>query len=167
MTTMRPITRVGTLQDVPELARVQHAAAIAAFGNIFPPSLPKPTASELEQEWTQLCGEDGSTVLVGDLMQVVGAAAVQVDDSVPAGALLARLYVDPASWGRGVGGALHEAALSVARRCGFPALNLWVLAGNRQTRDIYAHWGWRLIRGRSQWIADGSVEEVMYQIDLT
>lgn len=166
MTLMLPIARVGTPRDAPDLARVQRAAAVAAFANIFPPSLPKPKATELEWEWKRLCGEEGSTVLVGELEKVVGAAAIGIDDSTPAGILLARLYVDPASWGKRVGGVLHATALSIALRRGFPALNLWVLAGNRQARDVYEHWGWRLVQGRSRWIADGSVEEVMYQLDL-
>jgi GNAT superfamily N-acetyltransferase len=164
---MQLVTRLGALQDVPGLARVQRAAALAAFGNIFPLSLPKPTAGELEQEWTVLCEEEDSTVLVAVLDDIVGCAAVQCDNSAPAGVLLGRLYVDPPTWGQGVGGVLHERAISVARRLGFTALNLWVLVGNRQTRGIYEHWGWRVVPGRSQWTAGGSVEEVMYQLDLT
>ncbi|WP_051764382.1 GNAT family N-acetyltransferase [Saccharothrix syringae] len=60
----------------------------------------------------------------------------------PDGELL-QLQVDPAHWGRGVGHALHEAALAELRGLGLTTARLDVFAGNERARAFYTAHGWR------------------------
>lgn len=55
---------------------------------------------------------------------------------------LAALYLDPAAWGKGVGGALMDAALADLRERGFAEAVLWVLEGNERAIRFYERAGW-------------------------
>jgi GNAT superfamily N-acetyltransferase len=57
------------------------------------------------------------------------------------------LYVDPARWGHGIGGALLTAARGRLLDMGFQKAVLWVMVGNERAERFY--------RG-DQWIPDGS-----------
>ena len=52
------------------------------------------------------------------------------------------LYVDPGSWGRGVGRLLMAEARDGLRRAGFTGATLWVLAGNDRAQRFYRADGW-------------------------
>lgn len=56
---------------------------------------------------------------------------------------LKQLQVDPAHWGRGVGHALHEAALAELRGAGLGTAHLDVFEGNGRARRFYLAHGWR------------------------
>lgn len=56
---------------------------------------------------------------------------------------LSQLQVDPAHWGRGVGHALHEAALAGLRGLGVTTAHLRVFAPNDRARRFYTARGWR------------------------
>jgi RimJ/RimL family protein N-acetyltransferase len=60
----------------------------------------------------------------------------------PSGEVL-QLQVDPASWGEGVGHALHEAALVALRDLGVTTAHLDVFAENHRARRFYERHGWR------------------------
>lgn len=47
------------------------------------------------------------------------------------------LYLLPSHWGRGMGRALMNRALTDLRERGFSAATLWVLSTNRRARDFY------------------------------
>ncbi|MFC6090640.1 GNAT family N-acetyltransferase [Saccharothrix lopnurensis] len=66
-----------------------------------------------------------------------GFALVQPDGE------LKQLQVDPAHWGRGVGHALHEAALAELRAAGVGTAHLDVFAENRRARRFYLAHRWR------------------------
>jgi len=80
---------------------------------------------------------------------------------------LCAIYVDPESWGRGVGTALIEAARGHLAGTGFQNALVWVLAGNARAMRFYE---------RDGWIADGdsrtdvvwgaTVHEVRYRREL-
>ncbi|GAA1282400.1 GNAT family N-acetyltransferase [Saccharothrix xinjiangensis] len=60
---------------------------------------------------------------------------------------LNQLQVDPARWGRGVGHALHEAALAELRGRGLATAHLEVFAENERARRFYLAHGWREVDG--------------------
>ena len=55
---------------------------------------------------------------------------------------LCALYVEPDSWGRGVGRALASAARSNLHGLGFRQAMLWVVAGNARAQQFYRADGW-------------------------
>jgi GNAT superfamily N-acetyltransferase len=89
------------------------------------------------------------------------------DVDVPGHGELCALYVDPPSWGRGIGQALISAARQRLAGDGFDHAVLWVLVANRRARRFYEADGW---------VADGSrrddqvwgakVDEVRYRRHL-
>ena len=56
--------------------------------------------------------------------------------------LLAALYVDPAWWGSGVGGRVHDAGLERLTADGYGRAVLWMLSTNRRAGAFYRHRGW-------------------------
>ncbi|MFD0204328.1 MULTISPECIES: GNAT family N-acetyltransferase [Saccharothrix] len=60
----------------------------------------------------------------------------------PDGSLL-QLQVDPACWGKGVGHALHDAAMDALRDLGVTTARLDVFAENHRARRFYTDHGWR------------------------
>lgn len=63
------------------------------------------------------------------------------EDAASQGELCA-LYVEPDSWGRGVGRALASAARTGLYRLGFRKAVLWVVAGNARAERFYRADGW-------------------------
>ena len=76
-------------------------------------------------------------------------------------------YVDPASWGRGAGRALLEAATGALRNAGFVDATLWTAAENHRPRRSYEVAGWRT-DGTDRHRELGGVEfvEVRYLLPL-
>ena len=145
------------------------AAALVGYGSIFPPGAEKPTPALLASGWRDLLATEHARVLVAtDRELVVGCVAIVSNDDVPSGCLLARLYVEPAAWGRGIGAALHDAALTVAANQERSLLNLWVLEGNARARAMYERRGWRLVAGAQMVNGDvaPSVYDVLYERTL-
>ena len=84
------------------------------------------------------------------------------EDATGQGELCA-LYVEPDSWGRGVGRALAAAAREDLRRLGFTRAILWVVAGNARAEQFYRADGWSpdgLRRARQ--VANVTVNTVRY-----
>jgi len=52
------------------------------------------------------------------------------------------IYLEPASWGRGAGRALMDAAVQCLTARGFTDAILWVLVGNERARRFYEAAGW-------------------------
>ena len=77
----------------------------------------------------------------------VGTGPARDADCVGRGEVLAR-YVDPESWGRGIGRRLMTEARAVLAGRGFTDAVLWVLAGNERAERFYRSDGW---------VADGTV----------
>ncbi|MEU4802683.1 GNAT family N-acetyltransferase [Actinosynnema sp. NPDC023587] len=67
---------------------------------------------------------------------VAGFALVKGDE-------LLQVQVAPAFWGRGVGGALHDACVAVWRDAGSTTARLDVFEPNARARRFYAAKGWR------------------------
>jgi GNAT superfamily N-acetyltransferase len=86
----------------------------------------------------------GRTWLCADLDGVFAGFALVTEDGE-----LKQLQVDPPHWGRGVGHALHEAALAELRGRGVRTAHLDVFTGNERARRFYVAHGWREV-GREE-----------------
>jgi len=185
--------RRGLPSDAAALARVQSRAAVVAYAHIFPPQAPKPTTAALTPSWADMLIDPFTTVIVaedaarpnagrdvvggivdradvgragGTVVGIVGGVVVRVEPAAPAGFLLERLYVDPASWGTGIGGLLHDEAVRAARERGAGRMNLWVLLDNHRARDMYERRGWRRVAGEQLAHTSPPIIEVRYELEL-
>jgi GNAT superfamily N-acetyltransferase len=89
------------------------------------------------------------------------------DPDLPGDGELCALYVDPESWGRGMGLALVTAARAHLFETGFRNAFLWVLAGNARAERFYRIDRWApdgLERTDSVWGI--TVNEVRYRREL-
>ena len=162
--------RVAAPSDVPQLVAVQLESALAAFAHIFPASVPKPRRADLEVEWQALVTGSAHRVLVAEISGVAVAAAVFGADAElapPGHGLLAKLYVLPDYFGKGIGSALYDAAIEQMRQDGWQKLWLWVLEGNLVARRMYERRGWAAQeQRRTEWPGSG-VYEMGYSLELT
>jgi ribosomal protein S18 acetylase RimI-like enzyme len=177
------IRRAGP-DDVVGAAAVHRAGALAGFAHIYPPEAPKPTHDELSAEWRDLHGADRSVVLVAESVpgrtavaepggamdadgsRFVGVVLARPCADRPTVGELARLYVVPERWGRGVGRRLHDAALDHLTAEGFAQAVLWVLEENTRARAWYERLGWELTHETLSILPDAGIVDVRYRIPL-
>ena len=126
---------------------IKHDAGVAAWGHILPPAvietLPFPdrwgaAIEDSDPRVQVLIGEAGG--------QARGFAVTRPsgdDDAVAVTGELDAFFVDPASWGIGVGRGLLAAAVIALRDAGFRDATLWTAAENHRPRRIYELAGWR------------------------
>ena len=101
------------------------------MSHVFPPDRYAYPDAAIRERWRSFPG----TVLLAEEDGVpVGVAAVD-------GCWLHGFYVRPESWGTGVAGELHDAALAVIGDCA--ETKLWVLEENHRARRFYEKRGWR------------------------
>ena len=129
------------------MAAVWHRSALTAYAHIFPPDAPKPTLDDMVRALT---GKEGFVFEDGG--EIVGLVQVLEGD------FLARLYVDPPHWRRGIAAQLHDAAVGLGAR------HLWVLRQNTVARQMYERRGWTE-NGRVQPVyAPANIEDVGYSL---
>ena len=98
--------------------------------------------------------------------RVLGVVLSGPDPEEPGAGHLARLYVDPACWGRGIGTQLYGAALRDLTDREFREATLWVLEANRRARSWYERLGWRLGDKRKTTYAPAGIDDVQYRLAL-
>lgn len=137
-------------RDAAALGRVHVAAWQTGYRGIFPDEqLAAMTVEDRQQAWTRILDHPprtGMTRLVATLEgegPVVGFAVAGPARHDEAIGEVHALNVDPDAWGRGVGGALLEAATDHLVDQGFEAAVLWVATGNVRARRFYERTGWR------------------------
>ena len=91
--------------------------------------------------WHSIIGAPDETVLVAVRAErIVGFCSfLRSRDSAapPEIGEIAAIYVEPASWGKGIGRGLMEAAIDHAGNHGFATVTLWVLSTNERARRFY------------------------------
>jgi GNAT superfamily N-acetyltransferase len=77
------------------------------------------------------------------------------------------LYLDPDHWRRGLGGLLHDHALSELRRDHYRVATLWVLRSNHAAQRFYENAGW-IPDGAAKTDVTGelALDEIRYAISL-
>ena len=153
--------RRATPPDAGLLATVHRRTVLHAYAGIFPAGTPAPTLDDLTRQWRRDLADPATRALVAeDGGRPVGSVATGPDpEGTPEGELR-RLHVLPERWGRGLGTALHDAALAALGER-FAVARLWVLEGNQRARRFYERRGWVPVDG-ARWVAAG-VGEVRYR----
>ena len=77
---------------------------------------------------------------------------------------IARLYVAPEHWDKGIGRQLYDAAIGHLHDHGFATVTLWVLEGNHRARSWYERLGWRSNGTRKTTYAPAGIEDLGYQL---
>lgn len=140
------IIRPATLNDVAELAAVQHAAWLAAYRGLMPDHvLDKLTAAEFEAAWRNKLTQPARRDFVGQwnhrLAGFVSFGPCRDEGAARTAGEILGLYLHPDQWGRGCGKALCDAAMTDMARDGLNPVTLWVLAGNRRACAFYERAG--------------------------
>ena len=73
----------------------------------------------------------------------------------PGGAFLSYLFVVPARWGEGIGGAILDAVLAQAKRRRYSRIHLWTHEDNERSHRLYLSRGFsatgRTADGQGEW----------------
>jgi len=123
------------------------------------------------EEWERWISDPDLIVLVAERRGEPAAVALLCrstdDDSDPARvALLDRLYTEPASWRRGLGRALLDAAMEELRERGFREVTLWTAEWNT-SRGFYEALGWAPDGAtREKTFAGSTFTEVRYRTQV-
>jgi len=122
--------------DADLLTQVQQAAAVAAFGHIFPQDLyPFPTET-IRAGWVSALADANVETYLGRITtEAVGLVSIGYG-------YLRTLYVVPDHWRTGVGSALHDHGLGRLKELGFSEARLWTLTDNAQAQRFYERRGW-------------------------
>ena len=110
---------------------------------------------------TIVCVEDG----IIDGFATMGPSR---DTDLPHAGEIYAIYVDPGSWGLGVGRLLMDAARWRLRHSGCAQALLWVLEGNARAQRFYEMDGWVLDgtrRSEERW--DVTTDEIRYRRPLS
>jgi GNAT superfamily N-acetyltransferase len=158
--------RICPSDDVALLASV-HAETVAfAYASFFPAKPPPPTAMELLGTWAERVADPTATALVAfKSRRPIGSVMVRRDPDFAAEGQLVGLHVLPDAWGRGIGGALHDAAIERLIEAHYPNAGLWVLAVNQRARCMYGARRWSLRPGTE--ITSSGLREVRYTKPLS
>jgi GNAT superfamily N-acetyltransferase len=122
-------------------------------------------------EWERFISDPDLMVLVAERRGDPAALALLCrstdPDSDPARvALLDRLYTEPASWRRGLGRALLDAAMEQLRERRFQEVTLWTAEWNT-SRGFYETLGWKLDGAtREKTFAGSTFTEVRYRTQV-
>jgi GNAT superfamily N-acetyltransferase len=137
---------IQSTSDVAAVARIHHDTVTVAYREYFPSDAAAPTIDELTSLWAErLADPTAVTMLASRAGREIGTVTVRRDPEFDGQGQLLGLHVLPDGWGRGVGGALHDAALAALARQGYPIAGLWVIAANSRARTMYESRGWILV----------------------
>lgn len=129
-------------EDVDTLIAIHQVARRTYYGDL---ELPDDTGV-LREAYTVSVGAPDRTVLCVDGEDGRPVAFLSLGPPIPpAGPSTGRLvglYVEPAHWQRGIGGALHDAGVAVWRDTGVTEGHLEVWHGNARARAFYQRRGW-------------------------
>jgi GNAT superfamily N-acetyltransferase len=149
--------------DAAVIAALHKETITVAYRGFFPSS-PPPTVAELEAVWTTRLADPTAVALVARCDgRPTGSVMARADPEFAEGEIVG-LHVLPSQWGKGIGGALHDAALAALCGAGHRSAGLWVIAANERARRMYERRGWACRPGVEQ--SPYGVTEVRYWRDL-
>jgi GNAT superfamily N-acetyltransferase len=129
--------------DVDTLVAIHQVARRTYYGD-----LPVPDDTEqLREAYTVSVDAPERTVLCVDGAEGHPVGFLSLGPPIPPApattARLVGLYVDPGHWGRGTGGALHDAGVQIWRAAGVAEGHLEVWDGNDRAKAFYLRRGWQ------------------------
>ena len=160
------VVRAAVPADAVAIARVHVQAWRSAYRGLLPDRyLAGLTVEGRAPRWRQRLRQLGARESVLAVVRdgtVVGFASAgpardsDCDERIT-GELYA-IYLVEQEWGRGVGRALHRAAVETLRDARFGDATLWVLETNERARRFYE---------RQEWVADGATKVERYGARVT
>jgi ribosomal protein S18 acetylase RimI-like enzyme len=140
--------------DADGIAEVHVASWRGAYKGLLPAAMLDALSVERRaKQWQEELAKANQTTWVAvQAERVVGFASVggsRDADTGPGVGELYAIYVIPPAWGRSVGHALHEPAVT-RLASEYNEAVLWVLDGNARARGFYERHGW---------VPDGAVKE--------
>ncbi len=166
------IVREAQRQDAAEVAGVHVRSWQVAYRGLFPDDyLDGLRAEDRMAHYTfGAARPDGPVTLVAvvdaTLCGFVSTGPSQDEEAAGAGQVYA-LYVDPPTWGRGIGRSLIVEARARLHRQGFTEAVLWVHPGNDRAQRFYRADGWQPDGHRRQEYVGGVLaDEIRYHRSL-
>lgn len=171
------LVRSAVAADAGAIAQVHVDAWRAAYRGLLPQRiLDGLSVAGRERQWRERlspASRRAKTLIAEDSDGVGGfvtysVRARDVEEAAGVGEIPA-LYVDPARWGSGMGGALIDAAAEQMAGDGCREAMLWMLGGNDTAQGFYEARGWRDDGGRrpSQYFpAEAQLEEIRFRRKL-
>lgn len=158
------------LDDADAVTRLHRRAAQAGFAHIFPPDAPPPRFEDDLDRWRFWLGPDREhgrhCFTVRTDGQILGVVLAGPDPDDRTLGHLARLYVGPDQWGRGIGNVLYRTAVEDLRASGFDTATLWVLEGNHRARRWYERLGWSPTSRRKPTYEPAGIFDTQYRLAL-
>jgi GNAT superfamily N-acetyltransferase len=165
------LIRRARASDVPAMGVIKHDAGLAAWRHFLPPTVIG--SLSMPERWTAAIDSDAPRMqmLIAEASgRVLGFAFTRPSGDPDAGDATGELdgfYVDPGSWGHGVGRALLAAATDRLRDDGFAEATLWTADENHRPRRIYEAAGWRTHgTDRRRELGGVAFVEVRYRLSL-
>ena len=142
--------RAATPDDAASIARLHfQGSLLTTHSGVLDPGVRARLQRDQAAMWVELLAHPpaGQRAFVIDDGDVVGFTSAGPDpDDAGAGGRVFAVFVQPASWGSGLGSRLLEAAEQ--HLCGHSReASLWVLDGNDRARRLYERCGWRQAAG--------------------
>lgn len=169
------VVRDASLDDVPGIVDVHIRTWQVAYEGQLPDDLlaaQEGRRADRTRIWHQTirnAGTDRRRILVAeDRSAVLGFASAGPARGEPehVGEVYA-IYLDPGSWGRGIGRELFREATDWLTKEGYREVMLWVLASNSRARRFYEAAGWSADGGTKTEMYHGAVlEEARYRRKL-
>ncbi len=169
------ILRSATPEDAPALARLGADSFTAAFGQLYSPEDLAAFIGEVHDPVT-VAAEIAGNECTHCLVEIDGALIAycklrypskHADHSALRSPLeLSQLYAAAGYTGAGIGGALMEWALGVARAGGHDAVLLSVYAGNHGAQRFYQRYGFAKIADITFRVGEQLDPEYLYELRL-
>lgn len=154
--------RAALPSDVDALVVIHQVARRTYYGDL---PVPDDTQELREAYAVSVAAPDRTVLCVGDdAGRPVGFLSLgpPIPPAPPTSGRLVGLYVDPARWLRGAGGALHDAGVTEWRAAGVTEGHLEVWDGNGRAKAFYLRRGWQPTGGRR----DGPLERAFIDLRL-
>lgn len=144
---VRAFIRRAEWDDCAALAGVHVRSWQATYRGAFPDEfLDALEPADRIPTWEHHLGDDRTSTLVAEVDgRLVGFVLVGPERSAegPTVGEVYAIYLEPDTWGRGIGRQLMAAAEDLLHRQGYGEAVLWVLDSNTAARRFYERVGWR------------------------
>ena len=154
------LIRPATPNDASAIAVIHVGTWQAAYRGMIPEAILDALSADGRADfWHGLLSAEHRTMVAESNAEVIGfCSLIPAREGETGVAEIAALYVIPAHWRQGAGGALCAAVFKAAIEDGFSTITLWVLAANERAISFYQAQGFaRDGTVRTEELSDGSL----------